>query len=152
MDGIVKARSISNYLRSASFTRKKINNEPENYPDQRVLEETKEYLNLIQTIPHERRIYMDESFIYDNETPNRGRSLKGQRIHKKRKRHGKQWTIYLAIRLEGIVHDPVISMENATDSNFLEYVRNVLTSSIREGDVVIWDKLGKAGRCKNPQK
>ena len=59
---------------------------------------------------------------------------------------------YLAIRLNGIVHDPLISTENARDENFLDYVRNTLVPNLHEGEVVIWDRLGKAGRCKNPKK
>ncbi|KAJ3378787.1 hypothetical protein HDU92_007126 [Lobulomyces angularis] len=63
-----------------------------------------------------------------------------------------KWTFYLAIRLNGVVHDPLISTENANDENFLDYVRNTLVPHLQKEEVVICDRFGTAGRCKNPKK
>ena len=41
---------------------------------------------------------------------------------------------------------------NINDQNILDYVGTYLSPKFTEGDVVIWDRLGKAGRCKNPTK
>ncbi|KAJ3390755.1 hypothetical protein HDU92_000321, partial [Lobulomyces angularis] len=71
--------------------------------------------------------------------------IRGHKISRTRKRHGKRWTFYLGKRLYGIVHDPLISTENARDENFLDYVRHTLVPNLQEGEVVIWDRLGKAG-------
>ena len=95
---------------------------------------------------------MDESFVYDNEAPRFGRSLKGERIPRSRSRHGKKWTVYLAIRKAGLVHPPVLSDESANDLNFYHYVWQHLVPNLLQGEVVIWDQLGKAGRCLNPNK
>ncbi|KAJ3225860.1 hypothetical protein HK099_006063 [Clydaea vesicula] len=101
------------------ITRKKVSDEPENYPDDRVLQETREFISALSDIPMKKRVYMDESFVYDNEARSYGRSLRGKRISRQRKRHRKRWwTFYLAIRMEGIVHAPLISTENATLANF----------------------------------
>lgn len=89
----IKPRTVSGYLLRENFTRKKVSDEPENYPDERILQETKDYLEIIRNIPIEKRVYMDESFVYDNEAPIYGRSIRGQRISRPRKRHGKRWTV-----------------------------------------------------------
>ncbi|KAJ3383756.1 hypothetical protein HDU92_003950 [Lobulomyces angularis] len=140
---------VSNKIKPRTMS---VSDEPENYLDERILQETKDYLDIIKNIPNETRVYMDESFVYDNEAPRYGRSISGQRKSRPRKRHGKRWTFYLALRLNGIVHDPLISTKNARAENFLDYVRNTLVPNLQEGELVIWDRLGKAGRCKNPKK
>ncbi|KAJ3396057.1 hypothetical protein HDU92_004182 [Lobulomyces angularis] len=83
-----------------------ISDEPTNYSDERVLQETREYIQSIQEISPEKRVYMDESFIYDNEAPSMDRSMGGKHISRPRKRHGKRWTFYLAIRSTGICLRP----------------------------------------------
>ena len=103
-------------------------------------------------IPFDKRVYVDESFVYDNEAPKRGRSLRGTVIPRVRSRHGKRWTMYLAIRQSSLVHVPILSTENATDLNFYHYIWETLVPNLQPGEVVIWDRLGKAGRCKNPTK
>ncbi|KAJ3223941.1 hypothetical protein HK099_000481 [Clydaea vesicula] len=128
---------VSNKIKPRTMS---VSDEPENYLDERILQETKDYLDIIKNIPNETRVYMDESFVYDNEAPRYGRSISGQRKSRPRKRHGKRWTFYLALRLNGI------------SRKFLDYVRNTLVPNLQEGELVIWDRLGKAGRCKNPKK
>ena len=111
-----------------------------------------EYLEVIGDIPMQSRIYVDESFLYSNEAQTHGRSPRGQRLYRPRDRHGQRWTVYMAIRISGLVHAPILSKENATDGNFMRYVTNNLIPKIHRGDVVIWDRLGRSGRCKNPSK
>ena len=72
---MVAPRTVSDYLHRDGFTRKKVSDEPEKYPDDRVFQEIEEYLKQIESIPWDRRVYMDESFIYDNEAPRMGRSI-----------------------------------------------------------------------------
>ena len=148
----IKPQSVSNYLKRAGFTRKEFTDEQENYGNQESIQEIKNYYSLLQEIPEPKRVYMDESFIYDYETPRFGRSLKGERIPRSRSRHGRKWTVYLAIREDGLVHPPILSDESANDLNFYHYVWQHLAPNLRRGDVVIWDRLGKAGRCANPSK
>lgn len=144
--------SISRYTKRLGITRKKINDDEALLMDKRIINECKEYYQKVKDIPWERRVYMDESFVYDNEAPKMGRAPRGKRIYRARARHGKRWSIYFAIRHNDMVHEPIMRKENANDVNFLKYVKEDLVPCLKEGDVVIWDRLGKAGRCKNPKK
>ena len=95
---------------------------------------------------------MDESFSYLNDMPHRGRAPKGQKVRRPRETHAVRYMFALAIRKEGLVHAPAISKKTMTDEVFMSYVRAHLVPNLRAGDVVIWDRLGKAGKCLNPKK
>ena len=73
--GNIKERTVSNYLKRARFTRKFIVDEHETYTNERLLIQVQAYCRAIDLVPLERRVYMDESFVYDNEARKRGRSL-----------------------------------------------------------------------------
>lgn len=152
LDHKVKPRTISLYLKKLNFTRKHFSDEQETYSSEEAKELVRAYCNLVLDIPANCRVYMDESFVYDNEAPRFGRSLKGMPVPRVRSRHGKRWTLYLAVRQDGLVHPPILSTENADDLNFYHYVWEHLAPNLRTGQVVIWDRLGKAGRCRNPDK
>ena len=100
----------------------------------------------------EKRVYMDESYAYTNEAPAYGRAIRGKRVRRHREKWGKKFTFSLAVRLEGAAHAPHISTESMKDANFHAYVRDVLAPALRPGETVVWDRLGRAGRCKNPTK
>lgn len=144
--------TISRYTKRMGITRKKISDDEVLLIDDRVLNECREFYEKIKEIPWDRRVYMDESFVYNNEAPTIGRAPRGQRIFRARARHGKRWTIYFAIRHDGMVHRPIMRKKNADDKEFLAYVRDDFAPKLRAGDVVFWDRLGKAGRCRNPTK
>jgi hypothetical protein len=148
----IRPRTVSDYAKRAGLTRKLISDECETYSTEESLQQVRQYLQEIRSIPLDKRVYMDESFIYDNEAPKRGRSPRGMIIPRVRSRHGKRWTVYLAIRADGFVHPPLISDECADDRNFYHYVWEHLTPNLRPGEIVIWDRLGRAGRCKTPTK
>jgi transposase len=144
--------TVSKYLKRNGITRKKVSDEPVNWPDERVKGEIRDYLAAVEQIPFDKRVYMDESFAYTNEARTHGRSEKGKRISRPRERHGKRLTFMLAVRQDGLVHDPDISKENAKDPVFLAYVRDILVPNLRAGETVIWDRLGRSGRALNPTK
>ena len=144
--------SVSRYLKQRGITRKKVSDEPLNWPDDRIKGEIRTYLEAVEQIPLDKRVYMDESFAYTNEARSHGRSKKGKRIARPRERHGMRLTFMLAVRQDGLVHDPVISKENAKDPMFLAYVRDDLVPNLRPGETVIWDRLGRSGRALNPTK
>lgn len=149
---MVTPQSISNYLKRENYTRKKIMDGGAQKMDDRIVAETKEYYDKVKNIPWEKRVYMDESFVYNNEAPSMGRSKAGEPINRVRDRRGRRWTIYLAIRVDGLVHPPILEEKNADDVEFMKYVENTLVPSLRPGEVVIWDRLGRSGRAKNPCK
>lgn len=81
-----------------------------------------------------------------------GRSKSGRPINRIRDKRGKRWTMYLAIRVDGLVHPPILKSEHADDVEFMKYVEETLIPYLRVGEVVIWDRLGRSGRAKNPCK
>jgi transposase len=81
LHGAIAPRTVSLYCKRLNITRKKITDEPASVFTERVLQETKEYLQTIAAVPEEHRVYMDESFVYDNEAPAYGRAPAGERIH-----------------------------------------------------------------------
>jgi transposase len=99
-----------------------------------------------------RRVYVDESFLYDNEQPARGRSRKGRKINKKGKRRGRRFPFVVATRLDQLVHPPLLVKKDFDDKNWKEYALEVLLPRLRRNDVVIWDRLGRSGRKKKPVK
>jgi hypothetical protein len=94
---------------------------------------------------------MDESFSYLNDMPRMGRSPKGKKVRRSREAHAVRYMFALAKRTDGFIHAPAISKKTMTDEVIMIYVRAHLVPNLRAGDVVIWDRLGKAGRCLNPK-
>jgi transposase len=152
VDLSIHESNVSRYLKRDGFTRKKVSDEPTNWPDERVKQEIRDFLAAVEQIPDEKRVYMDESFAYTNEAPTHGRSEKGKRISRPRERHGKKLTFLLAVRKSGLVHQPWIIDRSANDATCVEYVRDHLVPHLQPGEVVIWDRLGRSGRAKNPVK
>lgn len=148
----ISIQSVSKYLLRNGVSRKRVSDEPVNWPDDRVKAEIKQFQTDIAAVPPEKRVYMDESYAYTNEAPGFGRAKKGKRVRRHREKWGKKFTFSLAVRLDGVVHAPHISTQSMNDVNFLAYVRDVLAPSLRPGETVIWDRLGRAGRAKNPTK
>lgn len=145
-------RSVTNYLQRVDYSRKRIVDGGAQKMDDRIIRETRDfYLSVVQ-IPWKNRVYMDESFVYNNEALSMGRSKKGEPINRIRDKRGKRWTVYLAIRSDGLVHPPILKPLNADDKEFMKYVEQSLIPCLRPGEVVIWDRLGRSGRCKNPCK
>ena len=50
MNHLISARSVSDYLLRNNFTRKKVSDEPENYPNERNFDEVKEFLDQFEDI------------------------------------------------------------------------------------------------------
>ena len=149
---MIAPRTVSDYLKRESITVKRITDGGAQKMDDRIIGETRDFYQKVKDIPWNKRVYMDESFVYNNEAPSTGRSKAGEPINRIRDKRGKRWTMYLAIRVDGLVHFPILKPENADDKEFMKYVENELIHYLRPGEVVIWDRLGRSGRCKNPCK
>lgn len=149
--GHVHPSTISRYTRRAGISRRK-SDAPAPTMDERMTNEIREYYQDVKEVPIERRVYVDETFVY-NSTPDRsGMGPRAQRLYEGKERTDARWTLYIAVRCSGMVHEPILRKKSADDEEFLAYVRHDLVPSLRAGDVVIWDRLGRCGRCKNPQK
>lgn len=86
-------------------------------------------------------IFLDESGARTNLTRLRGRAPKGERVHASAP--GGHWhttTMISSIRLDGST--ACMAIEGATDTEvFQTYVREVLSPTLRAGDLVVMDNL-----------
>ena len=149
---MISPRTVSHYLKRNNVTEKRITDGGAQKMDDRIIQETRDFYLKVKDIPWNKRVYMDESFVYNNEAPAYGRSVAGEPINRVRDKRGKRLTLYLAIRVDGLVHMPILKHENADDVEFMMYVEHTLVPHLRFGEVVIWDRLGRSGRAKNPCK
>src|SRR3954462_3847572 len=90
-----------------------------------------------------RLVFVDESGFNTSMTRLRARAPKGKRAYGKVPRNrGKNTTLIAAITLEGAMGESM-TVEGATDALAFEaYVEHFLTPSLREGQVVVLDRLG----------
>ncbi len=90
-----------------------------------------------------RLVFVDESGFNTSMTRLRARAPKGKRAYGKVPRNrGKNTTLIAAITLKGAMGESM-AVEGATDAEAFEvYVEHFLASSLREGQVVVLDRLG----------
>jgi transposase len=90
-----------------------------------------------------RLVFVDESGFNTSMTRLRARAPKGKRAYGKVPRNrGKNTTLIAAITLEGAMGQ-TMTIEGATDAPAFEtYVEHFLAPSLREGQVVVLDRLG----------
>lgn len=147
----VTPQTIGNVLRSNDppyTTKKAIDLEP-----REATEEWKETIrkfinNTLRRIPIARRIYADESPVYANEAKKKGRSPRGKKLFRVRPRHATRYTLHCYVRKTGVIYWELCE-ENATDEEIVRVVESV-AQFVNDGDVLLWDQLGKSGRCRNP--
>jgi transposase len=148
----VTPRTISNVLHRSDppFTPKKsVDQEPEE-----ITAEWKELVsNFINkelrhiSIAH--RIYEDETPIYANEAPQKGRARRGKKLYRTRKRYSRKYVLHVYAKRTGVIYWE-LSEKNANDMEIQRIVQNALPF-IRKGDVLLWDRLGRSGRARNPK-
>lgn len=87
-------------------------------------------------------MFVDESGVTISMTPTRGRSPRGQRVydHVPRNR-GQVITLIGAMSLCGVIAMATIDAATSGDV-FLAYVEQVLVPELKEGDIVVMDRLG----------
>jgi transposase len=154
VDEKVSLTTISRTLQNAQpkFTSKKIEDVSEAEMSDEWRREVKKFLRMLnRSHPMANRIYGDETAIYANEARSRGRSRKGKRIHRKREYYAKKFTLHVFIR-EGEVVAWDLSEDNADDDEVLRVFTTKVLPKVEEHDVLIWDRLGRSGRCRNPVK
>ncbi len=150
LEGKVAKRTVGDYMQREGFTLKRTTQLEPKYPTPNDIVEIKAYYEAVAKIPLEKRVYMDESFLHDNFTRNVAWSLKGKPATVQKKRHGQRSTLWAAIRYDGFVHDLTLTRATGNSETFESYVKEILAPNLKEGDVVIWDRLGRSGLAKNP--
>lgn len=90
----------------------------------------------------ERLVFVDECGTHTSLAPIYGYAPKGERLHLSVPRgRGKNTTLLASMSLEGM--GPTLALEGATTALVFEtYVERVLAPSLREGQMVVMDKLG----------
>lgn len=148
----ISPRTVSDVLARASppFSKKKFSDqEPEEFSDE-WKDEARTFIQQVKRIAQGRRVYGDESALFSNDAPKMGRARRGKRLLRKRKRHGKKYTLHAFVKQNSVVHW-TLRDKNANDVE-VKKVMGYVTKKFQRGDVLIWDRLGRSGRCKNPKK
>ena len=110
--------------------------------------EAKQWLEQVKRIPLDKRIYEDETPVYANEAPKKGRSRRGKLIFRTRSRYAKKCTLHMYAKRSGVVHWD-LSDKNA-DTNEIERVAREAVEQVEGGETLIWDRLGRSGRASHP--
>ena len=94
-----------------------------------------------QTLDARSLVFVDEMGTNTSLSPLYGWSKKGQRVYGSVPRNrGKNTTLLSSMTIEGM--GPALAVEGATDTKVFEtYVKRVLAPTLREGQVVVMDKL-----------
>ena len=148
----IKLRSVSNYLALAKprFTPHTfVNQEPEELTEEWKTE-TRRFIGKVQKIRLDKRVYGDEAGIYSNDAPRVGRARRGKKLFRPKPRWGKRYTLHVYARRKNVVHWE-LSDKNANDSEVVRVVHSV-AKNIKNGDVLLWDRLGRSGRKQKPDK
>ena len=101
-----------------------------------------------QRIPLDKRIYEDETPVYANEAPKKGRSRRGKPIFRTRSRYAKKYTLHMYAKRSGVANWD-LSDKNA-DTNEIERVAREAVEQVEGGETLIWDRLGRSGRASHP--
>ena len=94
--------------------------------------EAKQWLEQVKRIPLDKRIYEDETPVYANEAPKKGRSRRGKPIFRTRSRYAKKkYTLHMYAKRSGVVHWD-LSDKNA-DTNEIERVAREAVEQVEGG-------------------
>ena len=95
-------------------------------------------------------MYADERVIWDNEAPKRVRALRGKKVYRVKARYGKKRTLHVFDKRDKVVYWELRD-HNANDAEVQQVALKAL-KKIKKGDTLIWDRLGRSGKSKNPRK
>lgn len=149
----ITARAAGDYVKKSKhrFVEKLEQLDVESAFTQRHVDEGKAFKQKIARIPQGKRYYVDETWIGAGVRRRTGRFPSGTPAWTPRNRKYPRKTVISAINQEGFVHQSrILNKGSITTADFEDYVENDLAPLLVQGDVVIWDQLGKSGRAKNP--
>jgi transposase len=146
----IAASTVSRYLARAKppFTAKVAQDQEPEELTENWKEEARKWLRGVKTIALSRRIYEDETPIYANEAPHKGRSRKGKPIIRPRARYATKYTLHVYAKKDRVLHWD-LSDKNA-DTKETERVAVDAATQMDMGDTLIWDRLGRSGRAMHP--
>jgi transposase len=146
----IAASTVSRYLARANppFTAKVAQDQEPEELTENWKEEARKWLRGVKRIALSRRIYEDETPIYANEAPHKGRSRKGKPIIRPRARYATKYTLHVYAKKDRVLHWD-LSDKNA-DTKETERVAVDAATQMDMGDTLIWDRLGRSGRAMHP--
>ena len=103
----ISERSVSVYLARAKprFTAKVVQDQEPEELSEEWKTEAKQWLEQVKRIPLDKRIYEDETPVYANEAPKKGRSRRGKPIFRTRSRYAKKkYTLHTYAKRSGVAH------------------------------------------------
>ena len=143
----IAASTVSRYLARAKprFTAKVAQDqEPEELTDN-WREEARKWLRGVKTIALSKRIYEDETPIYANEAPHKGRSRVGKPIIRPRSRYATKYTLHVYAKKDRVLHWD-LSDQNA-DTKEIERVAVDAATQMSVGDTLssgtVWGGVGE---------
>ena len=97
--------SVSRYLARAKpcFTAKVVQDQESEELSGEWKTAARGWLDKVKRIPLCKRTYQDETPIYANEAPKKGRARKGKPIFRARKRYAKKYTLHLYAKRDGVL-------------------------------------------------
>lgn len=110
--------------------------------------DARSYLQRVKRIPFRNRIYVDETAVFGNECKKKGRARVGTKLYYPRSRQSKKYTLHVYMTNEAVLHWELAD-KNATDAEVLRVFKRV-KNKLERGKTLIWDRLGRSGRAKNP--
>eukprot|EP00771_Trimastix_marina_P002294 gnl/Trimastix_PCT/3415.p1 GENE.gnl/Trimastix_PCT/3415~~gnl/Trimastix_PCT/3415.p1 ORF type:complete len:339 (+),score=20.13 gnl/Trimastix_PCT/3415:1139-2155(+) len=149
----VTPRSVTNYLKGQNppyVTKAPINQEPKEEGEEWKEDMRRFVRGPLKHTPLGTRVYEDETGIHDNKGCKRGRCRKGEKLYRTQPRFGKKYTLHVYARQDSVMHWD-LSDKNARDPEILR-VATAAARKIKHGETLIWDRLGRSGRCANPTK
>lgn len=108
------------------------------------------WLGGTKNIPLDERVYMDESGVYENEAKKKGRSRIGKPIFRARPHHAKKYHLHVYAKRSGVLFWSL--RRHYADNDEVEGRAQLAAQTMTRGDVLIWDRLGRSGRKKHPDK
>lgn len=152
VNNAIRPRTVSDYLLRSQppYTRKQVSDHDPGELTPTWKLKARRWLNKVKKIRMDIRVYQDESAVYANEAPKRGRSPRGKRITRTRSHYAKKYTLHAYAKRTGVVHWE-LSKLNANTAE-VERVATAAAKMLDEDDVVIWDRLGRSGTTLNPVK
>ena len=112
-------------------------------------EEARKWVRGVKTIALSKRIYEDETPIYANEAPHKGRSRVGKTHHPtKVALRDPKCTLHVYAKKDRVLHWD-LSDQNA-DTKEIERVAVDAATQMSVGDTLIWDRLRRSGRALHP--
>ena len=148
----IKPRTVSGILARANppFSRQKfVDREPEEFTDD-WKKESALFVGKVRKVKKSRRVYVDESGIFSNDAPNHGRGRVGKKLFRKKKRHGKKYHLHTWTKENRVLYWTL--RDKYANDDECRIVAKRACKTIEKGDVVIWDRLGRSGRSRNPKK